>query len=272
VTESIGAIRRSSARVVGAGREPGRDAVNVDRYAKFQIRRRFRLTGTQAAILLDVVLLADWRDPYWSWSGTITELHEDNGFSRRTITDTFDVLDEVGLFEIEVPFMRGQQGTVRIPVYEWLVKVRPSQVRSRQSARDFAPTSRPARAPLAPRSRSGRANERESRHEIPTNAVRGAWGNGMGEEPRSEEFDEAVAEPSESAVDESAILSGDELDELMIEHPLDDAPAHDEADLHRIEAMRAAEVLDDGDPTFDTEPELEALARRVPGATIDYDT
>lgn len=164
------------------GGESRRSGTKVDNYAKFQIRRRFRLTATEAAIHLDVALLADWRDPFWSLEGTITELSKDTGWSRRTLGAAFDVFAAKGLIVIERSFEGGQYGSglLSIPIYKWLVMVHPSQARSRQSARipdgQFAPDARPTRAPLAPDSRPTRANQRASRHGIRTNAEGGREG------------------------------------------------------------------------------------------------
>ncbi|MGD0748148.1 MAG: hypothetical protein ABSB68_10095 [Acidimicrobiales bacterium] len=176
-----------------AGGEPKRNGTKVDSYAKFQIRRQFRLTAIEAAILLDLVLLADWRDPFWSWEGTITELHNDTGWSRRALHSAnpdkpgaLNVFAAKRLIVIERDFGGGQyaSGLIRIPIYEWLVMVHPSQMRSRQSARIpddlFAPDARSTRAQLALDSRQ-KARVQARNPDERGERLRGKEGEGVSE-------------------------------------------------------------------------------------------
>jgi hypothetical protein len=149
----------------------------VDVYGLPQVRRQFRLTAIESYILLMMTLQADWRDPFWSWEGTITDLHEDTGVARKAISSAFTRLAEQRCISIERPFTGGRTNTggtgiANIRVYEWLIKVHSSQRIARQSARDLAtdlapvarqtardgstdhaPITRPLRADHAPFSR-----------------------------------------------------------------------------------------------------------------------
>lgn len=212
----------------GPGGEPQRKGVKVDKFGIFQVRRAFHLTDIEAFLLDSLARLADWRDSGSAWQGTISELHEDTGITRRAISRGLDVLGELGCIDIVRPFTGGRdvQGLVMVRVYEQLVMLHPSQVMSRQSARDprfdSAPIPRPIRADSAPYSRHltrGRASEQDKR-------------DASGNRQRGEEEVLGFARVETEAT-ASCDLDDDRLDEILERDFDDDAPPPNDIDIAR---------------------------------------
>jgi len=130
----------------------------MDRYAERQIRRGYKLTAKAMQVLRSMTLDADWRDG--CWTGTLTELHEDNGMSRNTVPKAVDELVAKGLAVEIQPFKQGPHspGIFLLPLYEAMVMLSKGQIQSRSSARlptdAIALQSRSNRAENAPQSRS----------------------------------------------------------------------------------------------------------------------
>ena len=76
----------------------GRRFSKVDSYAWLDIRRDHDLPFAAASFLRMVTELAD----HWSrtWTGTITELHEQTGMARKTISAYLEQLDSEGLIVV----------------------------------------------------------------------------------------------------------------------------------------------------------------------------
>ena len=73
----------------------GRRFSKVDSYAWLDIRRDHDLPFVVASFLRMITELADYRSRIWT--GTITELHEQTGMARKTISAYLERLDTEGL-------------------------------------------------------------------------------------------------------------------------------------------------------------------------------
>jgi hypothetical protein len=92
--------------------------IKLDRFAPMQVTREYRLSTAQHSLLLHLILLVDWRDANFAWSGTLVEMVEDIPMSRTTAAKALQALEEHGLVYIIEPFRGGgATGTVSIPAY-----------------------------------------------------------------------------------------------------------------------------------------------------------
>lgn len=151
---------------------PKRSYVKIDKFALFDIGRKFGLSAVDRFALVTLTLRADHRTQRLITS--LTELAEDCGVSRRTASGAVARLKAAGLIEELQPFGSGRTGEVGIVAYSDLVvpEARPArgsawgyrQPRPRGESADAVPDLEASaanhRANPAPASRSGSADWR----------------------------------------------------------------------------------------------------------------
>jgi len=113
----------------------GRRFSKVDSYAWLDIRRDHDLPFVVTSFLRMITELADHRSR--TWTGTITELHEQTGMSRKTISDYLEQLDSEGLIVVLQRAHGSRDGRIDVSRYydELIV---PSQREQRASAQQRA--------------------------------------------------------------------------------------------------------------------------------------
>jgi hypothetical protein len=96
--------------------------VKFDWYAVRDVRREFRLTNAEAAVLIEIVgVAASESFRQRTWTGTITELANELHLARRNVRGAIDRLQAMGLLSAEVPFGNSSRGTFGVPIWDWLV-------------------------------------------------------------------------------------------------------------------------------------------------------
>jgi hypothetical protein len=131
----------------------------------FELRREHQLTATEQVVLWTLVMNASLRNGR-RFSGSITNLQDDMGGSRRAIAKAITSLEEKGLLAIVEPFVGGGHSPGVVDVACWSRIVKPAKNESfalndsnggaeavalnDASGPGLALSSRPTRAPYAP--------------------------------------------------------------------------------------------------------------------------
>jgi len=146
-----------------------RSWVKVDRYVIFDLTREYRLTSPQFAVLLTLVMLADFRSH--EWQGTIVELAEHGPPSRNTVDMATKQLANLGLITFVRPFRNNGHAVISVDCYDRVVVPNGGRGPSLPSRESTMPTNAFNRSPIAPSSMHIRAqiaqdhaNEQEKWH------------------------------------------------------------------------------------------------------------
>jgi len=115
----------------------GRRFSKVDSYAWLDIRRDYNLPFGVASLLRMITELADHRTKIWT--GTITELYEQTGMARKTISAYLEQLDSEGLIVVLEKAHGSRDGRIDVSRrYDELIV--PNQREQRAAAKQKAAT------------------------------------------------------------------------------------------------------------------------------------
>ncbi len=96
-----------------------RNFIKADRFAFFDLSRKYRLTTPDFAVLVALVFLADFRTS--EWTGTLVELSEHVPPTRTIVAASCQRLADLGLITMVRPFRQNAAATIRVSCYEQVV-------------------------------------------------------------------------------------------------------------------------------------------------------